>query len=288
MMSSANLALLRGPVLAATPGFLLDKPRCPIIHHAHSPLARFEPHPARDTIINRSQACAKFSTLVVGGGGTMRTRRSLTPFFVSTLFFSPVWAVSVGLVDDFSTPGTNGWTSVNSNTNPGTDGVGGSGDGYLNIAQLSGPFNFGSHNDGINYAGDWTAAGITQVSFFLNDVNTDQSFSFHFLLTGADDDSTWQYNPGFDPPSESWQQYVVDLNDDTNWTRIRGAASFTDVLASVTNAHFRHDLSPYTFSPNAIAGDIGIDNITLAPEPTTLTLLLGAGLGCAVRRRRRH
>ncbi len=143
--------------------------------------------------------------------------------FASILPASVACGQVLGFVDDFSSAGTSGWTSNNSNTNPGTGGVGGAGDGYLNIAQLDFVFNFGTHNDGPNYAGDWAAAGITRVSFYLNDVDTDDNFSFHFLVTGDESnpngESTWLYNPGFDPPNNSWQKYSADLTSDANWTR---------------------------------------------------------------------
>jgi len=220
----------------------------------------------------------------------MRRGTSLLALFVSTLFCAPAWSATFGFVDDFSSPGTNGWASLNSNTNPGTGGVDGAGDGYLNIEQVGSPSNFGSHNDGPNFAGDWTAAGITRVSFFLNDVNTDENFSFHFLITGAETapggETSWQYDTGFQPPNGSWQQYSVDLTSDVNWTRIRGTSSFADVLADVADAHFRHDLAPFVTQPDQIAGDIGIDNILLTPEPGTM-VLVGGGLGLLVVRRRR-
>lgn len=220
----------------------------------------------------------------------MTKRTCIAALIVLTSFAGPVWGQLAGFVDDFSSPGTNGWISINLNTNPGTGGVGGAGDGYLNIEQTPDPFNFGSHNDGPNYAGNWTAAGITGVSFYLNDVNTDEDFSFHFLVTGAegaiDGESTWQFNTGFQPPNGSWQQYSVDLTSDANWTRIRGSSSLADVLADVADAHFRHDLEPFVTSPDPIAGDIGIDNIMLIPEPGTISLLAGLGL-LVVRRARR-
>jgi hypothetical protein len=184
-------------------------------------------------------------------------------------------AVILGFVDDFSGPDTNGWYSFNSNTNPGTGGVGGAGDGYLLIASDV-VFNFGTHNDTANYAGDWEAAGITEVSFFLNDVNAPEEFFFHFLLSGAppgQQETSWQSNVGYQPPNGTWQQYFVDLTTGgADWARIRGAASFEDVLHNVDNAHFRHDLPPYNQYPDGILGDLGIDQITLLPEPTTVIL----------------
>jgi hypothetical protein len=219
----------------------------------------------------------------------MRNRERLLALIASIFVVSPAWGQVLGFVDDFSAPGTNGWISSASNTNPGTGGVGGVGDGYLNVEQ-SNEFNFGTHNDGPDYAGNWTAAGITHVSFYLNDVNTDEDFSFHFLVTGDESnpsgESTWQYNTGFQPPNGSWQQYVVDLTSGANWTQTRGSASFADVLADVADAHFRHDLPPFFTSPDPIMGDIGIDNIALVPEPSTIMLLASVGLA-GMRRRRR-
>ena len=216
--------------------------------------------------------------------------REYLPALIASIFLGgPALGQTVGFVDDFSSPGAHGWSSKISNTNPETGGVGGVGDGYLKIEQADAPFNFGTHNDGANYAGNWTAAGITQVSFYLNDVNTDEDFSFHFLVTGdganPNGESTWQYNTGFQPPNGSWQQYSVALTSDINWTRTRGNASLADVLADVADAQFRHDLTPFVTSPDPISGDIGIDNIALAPEPSTITLL--ASLGLLVVRRRR-
>jgi hypothetical protein len=223
------------------------------------------------------------------GGGVRRTPLGVLALIASAFLVAPAWAQTLGFVDDFSTPGTNGWSSINANTNPGTGGVGGAGDGYLNIAQFPNPFNFGSHNDGPNYAGNWTAAGITGVSFYLNDVNTDEVFSFHFLITGDEGaptgQSTFVYNVGFDPPSGAWQQYFVDFANPDNWTRIEGDASLSDVLADVADAHFRHDVEPFLNPPDRITGDIGIDNIALVPAPGAASLML-AGIGLAMIRRR--
>lgn len=209
----------------------------------------------------------------------------------SVCFGSPARAQVFGFVDDFSTPDTNGWTSFNANTNPGTGGVGGAGDGYLNIAQFPNPFNFGSHNDGPNYVGNWTAAGITQVSFYLNDVNTDEVFSFHFLVTGGAGggagESTFLYNIGFDPPSGAWQQYSVPLTNENDWTLVSGQGTLADVLADIADAHFRHDLAPFENPPDRTVGDIGIDNIALVPTPGAATLLAGFGLSMMRRRTRR-
>jgi hypothetical protein len=86
--------------------------------------------------------------------------------------------------------------------------------------------------------------------------------------------TTWQHDGPFDPPTGTWQQYTVDVTSEAGWTRTRGFDSLADVLKNVTTAHFRHDLPPYFSSPDPIAGELGIDNITLVPEPLSGALLL--------------
>ena len=185
-------------------------------------------------------------------------------------------AVTPGFVENFSAAGTAGWSGSIGATNPGTGGVGGSGDGFLRLAH-TGPGNFGAMNTAANYLGNWDAAGIAQVSFYLNDVETDQDFSFRLLLStpGGSSGTTWQNNVGLNPPSGQWQQYVIDLGDETQWTRIRGDLSLAQVRQNVGTLHFRHDLAPYSAFPDPLAGELGIDSIALVvPEPATALFLL--------------
>jgi hypothetical protein len=171
----------------------------------------------------------------------------------------------VGYVDDFKTAGVAGWGGGTLASNPGTGGVDGDGDGYLLLSDtLVG--NFGVKSTTLAYIGDFNAAGITLVSFWLNDVQTPQAFSIHFLVTGGFPESTWQHNTGFTPPNNQWQRYSVDLTDDTQWTRTSGTLSLAEVLADVNRIHFRHDLPPYFQFPDPIAGTLGIDNIELAAD----------------------
>lgn len=176
-------------------------------------------------------------------------------------------AAQFGFLESFSGAGTGGWGGGTPSTNPGSGGVGGSGDGYL-LLDTNFASNFGVRNSSAPYFGDWNAAGITQVSFYLNDVGTDESFEFHLLVSDPDGSfgTSWQYNTGFEPPNGSWQRYTVDLTDASKWTRIRGSSSLQTVLSDVGTLHFRHDRAPYTAFPNSIAGTLGIDDIFLGPD----------------------
>ncbi len=188
---------------------------------------------------------------------------------VLTTILAPCFSIcSIGatlnFVDEFSSPGTNGWGGGTPVSNPGTGGVGGPGDGYLLISN-SLPGNFGARSGNPAYVGDWRAAGITTVTFYLNDVNAPQAFEIHLVLAtaGGSLGTAWQYNSGFSPPNGTWQKYAVGVTNGANWTRIFGTDTFETVLHNVGVFHLRHDLAPYVNSPDAISGDLGIDRIKL-------------------------
>src|SRR5206468_8684701 len=125
----------------------------------------------------------------------------------------------LGFQESFTST-TSGWDSFSGVvTNPGTGGLFGPGDGYLFI-QTTSAFNWGARSLGLEYAGDWTAAGVTQVRVWLNDVGADDALEIHFGIGNAG--NFWQYNVGFLPPLHQWAVFTVDLTSGANWTRIIG------------------------------------------------------------------
>ncbi len=188
-------------------------------------------------------------------------------------------APTLGFVENW--PGTtlSSWLSslAVTRSNPGTGGFSGIGDGFLKLSAAAGT-NFGAYSAGPEYAGDWTAAGITQVRVQLSDLATANSLEIHFGL-GRDVNTLspdfWQYNIGFIPPLNAWGEYVVDLTTATNWTRIIGttpSATFASALSDCQKILLRHDLAPFMQSPDLASGDLGIDHLlltngTLGVEP---------------------
>ncbi len=182
---------------------------------------------------------------------------------------SPAPAAPVlGFIEEFPGTSTASWSGGTPFSNPGAGGYLGAGDGYL-LLENGFATQFGSKAAGLEYVGDWTAAGITQIRVWINDVGADDPLELHLSIGKGDQTLTanfWQYNVGFLPPLHSWGAYVVDLTAGANWTRMQGSGTFADALTVVDRVLIRHDLSPYLPQPNppdAIAADAGIDHLLL-------------------------
>jgi len=200
------------------------------------------------------------------GLGTLALRAACA-FALASILAAPVDAAPVvGFREDFTGIGTNGWSGGAPASNPGTGGLYGAGDGYLWVS-LPGPVagNLGVSAPTPAYAGDWLAAGITQVRFWLNDVNAQEPLEIHFAIGNALVHNFWQYNIGFIPPPNQWAPFVVDLGNPANFTRIIGlsTATYDSALMNVDRILIRHDRAPYGQLPDAIIGDFGIDGVLL-------------------------
>jgi hypothetical protein len=138
--------------------------------------------------------------------------------------------------------------------------VDGAADGYLRVTRDT-PLNFGTRSFGPNFSGDYLAAGITHIKFWLNDVDANQDFAIHLGIgTGI---NFWLHRTGFQPPENSWAEFEVDLTDSDQFVQIRGSAAYDAALQEVDRILFRHDLDPITSTPEGIQGELGIDKIQL-------------------------
>jgi hypothetical protein len=207
----------------------------------------------------------------LGENSTMirSTRVALVPFLIllALAVAAPVIAQPVaGFRESFPGTSLDGWASGATISNPGTGGVLGPGDGYLLISQTSPFANLGAFAPTSSYIGNWTAAGITQVRLWLNDVNTQDTLEMHVALgKGAMPNSNfWQCNTGFIPPHNQWAMFIVDLTQPANFTQIgTGTGTFAAALQNVDRILIRHDKAPYVMSPDVVIGDVGVDEILL-------------------------
>ena len=183
---------------------------------------------------------------------------------VGTLMVSAASAAPVlGFLEDWPGSSLLGWTGGAELLNPGADGVGGAGDGFL-LVSAPFPAHLGTVSMGPEYAGNWMTAKINIVRVWLNDVNAADPLEIHFSI--GNPFNFWQYNVGFVPPHNAWQEFVVDLSSSANFTRIIGQGSFEAALQNVDRIHLRHDRAPFAQTPEFIQGDFGVDRLTLTND----------------------
>ena len=179
----------------------------------------------------------------------------------------------VGFREDWAGTSTNGWGGGGGGgatySNPGTDGVDGPGDGFLLITQAD-PGPFGSRSAGAEYTGDWLAAGIDRVRVSLNDVGAPDAFEIHVCI--GNQSNFWIYKPGFTPPNGAWQEFTVDLSDESQWAQIIGAGTFAQALQFADRLLIRYDRAPFIQTPDPGSGDLGIDRVILTAVPTRTRL----------------
>ena len=88
-----------------------------------------------------------------------------------------------GTVQHWNSGTTAGWGGGDTYSNPGAGGVLGVNDGFL-LVSTPGPspafsVNLGASNSGATYTGDWAAAGITRIQFWLEDVGAPNPLEIH-------------------------------------------------------------------------------------------------------------
>jgi hypothetical protein len=167
-----------------------------------------------------------------------------------------------GFHEEFNGTSLGGFGGGAVTSNPGTGGNSGAGDGYLQVSTGPAPANLGTMAATSDYTGDWTAAGVTQIRLWLNDVGNPDPLEIHVAL-GTGSTNFWQCNTGFIPPNGSWAPFTVDLTNPANFTQIIGTGTFAAALHAVDKVLIRHDRAPYVQSPDPIAADFGIDGILL-------------------------
>src|SRR5262249_5884886 len=146
----------------------------------------------------------------------------------------------------------------------------GAADGFV-VFSTPGPppnsiLNLGVMSSGAEYTGNWQAAGITQVRFWVKDVGSPDALEMHFAFGNGSGANIWQYNTGFIRSREEWTLCIVDRTSAAAFTRIIGSLPSDTYLAALQNVNrllIRHDLAPYVQSPDLIAADVGLDELLL-------------------------
>ncbi len=156
-----------------------------------------------------------------------------------------------------------------------TGGVGGVDDGFLRVSRLS-VDRLGARSLAAQLVGELTAEGVTGYSFWLNDVGQDEDVEIH-VGVGSAFANFWTTAVGFNPPENEWQEFSVDLTDPSGWVQIQGTGTFEQAVQLTDRLLFRHDTPPVVLEPTQIAGDFGLDRVTVLPACQSPAFVAGDG-----------
>lgn len=196
-------------------------------------------------------------------------------------------AVTNGFVEDFSvdTGGFGGNSPLGPSTReigPAQPGFGGATNGFLNVTAGTGD-NLATRAIGGNYQGDYVAAGIDEIAFWLVDTDT---LDDAVIRVGIGDrrNNFWLSNRNWDVGAD-WERFSVDLVA-SQWTQVIGSdGDFEGALRNADVLQFRASADGTAREPDAIVGSFGVDNIAFIPSPGVGAAAL-LGLAFASRRRR--
>ena len=174
-----------------------------------------------------------------------------------------------GFKETWAGTSVQGWDeSLADESNPGTGGHGGLGDGYLRINRTT-VAQLGARSSTQEYFGDYRAARVTLIRLWVTDVSTEQPIEVHLSIGNAT--NLWQYNVGVLPSASTWTEYVVDLNATAQWTRIVGTGTLEQALTNADRILVRHDVAPFVINPDLIQGDFGIDDLEMTWDPVPVS-----------------
>lgn len=203
----------------------------------------------------------------------------------------PAHAVVAGQVDTFESGSTLGWGVGVPHPAPptivATGGPAGAGDHYMLLQAVGGggPGSRLAVHNGAQWAGDYTAAGITTVTMDVFNFGP-SDLSLRLLFEAGSPtltDRAWSTVPVQVPGGSGWRSVVFPVTA-ADLTPAPGS-QVADALAGAVAIRLFHG-SFAEFPGEAILVSVGVDNITAVPEPATAWLLsLGVLGGLAWRRR---
>lgn len=212
------------------------------------------------------------------------------------LGLAPLFGAVIGQTDDFEDGTTQDWhinsLGLGGGTGPqniASGGPAGADDNYMLLTALGGSgggSRLVANNFFAQWAGNYTGAGISQISVDLRNFNSVDLYVRLFLenpLGGPPTDTAYT-DAFFLPAGSDWMHAVFHIGPYSLNVQSGDAAT---LLSNVTGLRIYHGTAgPHP--PEAIVGTLGVDNITAqTPEPSTM-VLAGLGLlGMAIRRLRR-
>ncbi len=124
------------------------------------------------------------------------------------------------------------------------------------------------YNAATDWIGSYADLGVTAVEVdMMNPLTTPVSLAMRLVLFGPEPNektaSRWTSTTAVDVPNDGvWRRVSFPIGA-SDMTRVRGASALNATLDNVTQIMLRHDPGTPSAGGTAIAGSLGIDNVTL-------------------------
>lgn len=216
----------------------------------------------------------------------MRARLSISIPFALIATLIQTQALLVPFAEDFAAGNAN-WATGNSSVAAGWSSTGGVGDGsYITSSGTVATSGFGAivfrgnaatNASGGAFVGNWIGGGVTTFSAYVWH-NAPVALNFYARLDAGAGRAGSSID--FSVPSSSWFQLEVPLVDAPTSFQSYGAGTFTSVFTNIQNVQ----IALSTNQTPGIVGqvvNVGLDRVSVVPEPSTWALLLFSA-GCLV------
>lgn len=208
--------------------------------------------------------------------------RTVVALVLASISASTAGAVSLGQSDTFEDGTVQSWSTgplghPSPPTNIVSGGPSGADDNYLRLTALGsgGPGSRLAVFNGVQWSGNYLAAGITAISLQVNNFGPNEAhLRLRFLgSSGGPTNDVAITNAIVVPPGGGWSLITFTINP-ASLVTLQGSAT-----AALSNASelriFHNPAAAYPAPPTgppAITVQLGIDNIRAVPEPSALAL----------------
>lgn len=160
---------------------------------------------------------------------------------------------------------TSGGAAVSLET---TGGPAGTNDGFMHLLPVFG--NLATYNSSSSWIGNFTSIGAAKVTADLMAAVGSVPLSMRVVLfgpgTSPGTSPRWTSTVAAEVPADGvWRNYSFSLSE-SDLTQVLGADTYQNMMGNVLRVMLRHDSGPPDSGGEPVAGDLGIDNVSLSTD----------------------